>query len=254
MEKLVIGNMKMNLLSPLERKRYLSLLKKELKGQKLKQVQLILCPPFIHLEEFKKSKIKKINLGAQNMFWERKGSFTGEISPAMLKNIGCEYVILGHSERRRYFAERDEEINLKLISALKNGLQPILCVGENKSQRKNSAAVIVNQLQNCLNKVSRPKMEKVVICYEPVWAISSNNPDHLPTTDEIMSARLLIKKFLVEKYGLKTAEKVKIIYGGSVSSTTVKQTCEDSGMEGVLIGKASLEPFEFIKIAKIINK
>lgn len=253
MKKVVIGNMKMNILSPAERERYLSLLKKELRNFKTEKTELALCPPYVHLEGFKKKNINKIKLGAQNMFWEKEGSFTGEISPVMLKNVGCEYVILGHSERRRYFSERGEEINLKLLVALKNNIQPILCVGENESQREKSATVVMKQLQNGLKDVSRSKIEKVIICYEPVWAISSNNPNYLPTTNEIMSARLLIKKFLVEKYDLKTAEKVKIIYGGSVSPKTVQQSCVDSGMEGALIGRASLKPLEFIKIAKIIN-
>lgn len=254
MNKLVIGNLKMNLQSSLEREKYLGSFQKELKNKKLKNTEIILCFPLVHLEGFKNAKIKKISLGAQNMFWEEKGSYTGEVSPTMLKNFGCEYVIIGHSERRRYFCEKDEEINLKVISALKNGLKPILCVGENANQKGEGMKIVTRQLENCLKNISRGKIENVIICYEPVWAISSNNPDHLPTANEIMSAKLLVKKYLVGNYGIKTSEKVRIIYGGSVSSDNAKEVCLDSGMDGSLIGKASLFPHEFIKIAGIIDK
>lgn len=239
----------MNLLGVQERDRYLAWMEKELKDKKLKNSEVVLCPPFVHLEAFQK--FKKTKLGAQDMFPESKGSYTGEISPVMLKNFGCEYVIVGHSERRRYFSENDHEINLKIVAALKNGLKPILCVGENKGQEM--SAVVTGQLQNCLAGVSRGKIESVVICYEPVWAISSNKPDHLPTTNEIMSARLLIKKFLVGKYGIKISEKVRIIYGGSVAFSNVTETCVDAGMDGALIGRESLLPHEFVKIAEIID-
>lgn len=243
----------MHLLGLLERERYLSSLKKELQGRKIKKVEMVLCPPFVHLEAFRKAVSKKIKIGAQNMFWERSGSYTGEISPAMLKNLGAEYVILGHSERRRYFCEKDDEISLKLLSALKYGLKPILCVGEDKEERGGTAASIVKKLDKCLEHINRVKIENIIICYEPVWAISSNTPDHLPTSDEIMSGRLLVKKFLVGKYGAKTAAKVKIIYGGSVSALNAKEVCLEAGMDGVLVGKESLVPHEFVKIAEIIS-
>ncbi|MFA7319192.1 MAG: triose-phosphate isomerase [Parcubacteria group bacterium] len=253
MEKLVVGNMKMNILSPLEREQYFNSFKKELAGKKMTRAGIILCPPVVHLEAFKKLKNKKVSLGVQNIFWERNGSYTGEISPDMAKNFGADWVILGHSERRRYFGENDEEIGLKIMAALKIGIRPILCVGEN-DKRGNSVAVIMGQLKNCLKEVGAARIENVVICYEPVWAISANKPDHLPTTDEVMGARILIKKFLVQKYGAKLADKVKIIYGGSVDSKNVKSICVDSGMDGALVGRESLAPYEFMKIAEIINK
>ncbi len=253
MEKLVIGNLKMNILSPLEREQYFKSFKKEIAGKKFSRVELVLCPPAIHLESFIKTLGKKVKIGGLNMFWERQGSFTGETSPAMIKNFGGEYVVLGHSERRRYFCENDEEISLKMIAANKIGLKPILCVGE-KDQRGDSSRVVATQLKNCLSGIVGAKIEEVVICYEPVWAISSNNPDHMPTANDVMSARLLIKKVLVEKYGKRIAEKVKIIYGGSVNAKNVKDVCMDSGMDGALIGKESLSPYEFVKIASIINK
>ena len=253
MSKLIIGNLKMNILSPPQQEQYLSLFKKELTGKKINNCELILCPSAIHLPGFQKAKIKKIILGAQNMFWEEKGSYTGEISPSMLKNFGCEYVILGHSERRRYFCERDEEVNLKVISALKSGLKPILCVGESKSEKENNQtlSIITRQVKSALEKVSRAKAENLVIAYEPIWSVGT---DEIPKSNEVMEARVLIFKILTGIFGSKYAQKVKIIYGGSVSTSTVKQVCLEPGMDGALIGRESLTPYEFIKIASIIDK
>lgn len=252
MNKIIIGNLKMNLISASERERYLKLFKKELAGKKFADTEIVLCPPAIHIESFAKAFGKKIKIGGQNCFWKEEGSFTGEISPAMLKNFGCEYVILGHSERRKNLRENNQDINLKIISVLENKFKPILCVGENAEQKNKNATVVVEQLKECLTGVSKGKIEDVVICYEPVWAISSNNPDHLPTTNEIMGARLIIKKFLVLEYGLKIAEKVRIIYGGSVAPNNAKETCIDAGMDGALVGKESLTPRSFIKIVSLM--
>lgn len=257
MDKLIVGNLKMNILTLAERERYFASFKKELKKKKLTNSQVVLCPPSVHIESFvKKIKGKAVSIGAQNIFWEEKGAYTGEISAPMVKNLGAEYVILGHSDQRRYFFENDEKINLKIASALKSNLKIILCIGENGEQKKsgNGEVTIGEQLEGCLKNISPAKIANVSACYEPVWAISSNNPDHLPTTDEIMSAKLLIKKFLVRKYGLKIAEKMKIIYGGSVAPSSVKETCIDSGMDGALVGKESLTPSSFVRIAEIIDK
>jgi triosephosphate isomerase len=253
MKKIIIGNLKMNLISLAEREQYLKSFKKELIGKKISEVEIVVCPPLVHLENFRKVLGEKVFLGGQNCFWEEKGSYTGEISPLMLKNFGCEYVIIGHSERRRYLGEKDQNINYKIISALKNGLTPILCVGEESNKKAEGANVMIEQLKNCLSEIKGGKIEKVIICYEPVWAISSNNPDHLPTTNDIMSARLIIKKFLAVKYGIKIAEKTRIIYGGSVAPKNIEETCIASGMDGALVGRESLAPREFLKIAKLLN-
>jgi triosephosphate isomerase len=257
MNKLIVANLKMNILTVPEREEYLKSFEKEIRNANIKKSQIVFCPPAIHLETFiKKIKAKNISIGAQNIFWEEKGPYTGEISAPMLKNIGADYVILGHSDRRRYFFETDESINLKVIIALKNGLKVILCIGENGEQKKNGSGeeIICRQMAKCLNEVPKEKIGNIIICYEPVWAISSNNPDHLPTTNEIMSAKLLMKKMLFEKYGEKIAGKVKIIYGGSVDSSNAKKVCVDSGMDGALVGKESLTPSKFIKVIEIIDK
>lgn len=252
MKKIVAGNLKMHLSSPKERESYLNLLKKELTGQKLNKVELILLPPFIHLEAFRKSLSKNIKIGAQNFFFESKGPFTGEISPLMLSNLGCEYALVGHSERRRYFLEKNDEINLKVIAAMKNGISPILCVGESKIEKENQETlpVVSTQLKECLRDVSRTRLEKIIIAYEPVWAVGS---DRTPSAHEIMEAKVLIRKVLVDMFGKKYAEAVKIIYGGSVNAKNIKEICLDPEMDGVLIGRETLLPHELIKIIKIIN-
>lgn len=244
----------MNLLTPQERERYLRSLEKELKGKKIKNSEIILCPPFVYLEAFAKwkSKNKKVRIGAQNVFSEDKGSYTGEISPVMVRKIGCDYVILGHSERRRYFSENNEEINLKIIGALKNGLRPILCLGETKPEKEAELTlqVVEQQMRECLCDVSRTKIEQIIFVYEPIWAIGS---DLTPTANEIMEAKVLIRKILTEMYGQKYAKNAQIIYGGSVNAKNTKEVCDDPGLDGALVGRESLIPHEFMKIVKNID-
>jgi triosephosphate isomerase (TIM) len=252
MKKLVIGNLKMDLINIQERERYFKLFEKELAEKDFSKTQIVLCPTFVHLEAFKKWKDKRIKLGAQNMFPEAKGSFTGEVSPVMLRSLGCEYVILGHSERRRYFSETDEEINLKVAAALKHSLIPVICVGETKVQRDEHRIleIITEQVTQTLTKISRTKAGQIVIAYEPVWAVGS---DLAPTSHEIMEAKVLIRKILVGLFGKKYAEEVRILYGGSVKTYTTRQLCMDPGMDGVLVGRESLLPYDFLKIAQIID-
>lgn len=272
MNKLVIGNLKMNLSDLQERERYFALFKKAMNGEALDNTEIVLCPPQVHLEAFLKSfrrevhpveyaekrrppkaEFNRVKIGAQNAFWENKGSFTGEISMAMVKNLGGEYVILGHSERRRYFCENNAEINLKVLAALKVGLKPVICIGETKLEKESgqTLGIVSKQLKETLANISRSKAENIVIAYEPVWAVGS---DLTPTSHEIMEAKVLIRKILAEMFGKKYASLVKIVYGGSVSSKTAVEVCVDPGMDGVLVGRESLMPHEFLKIAEIINK
>jgi triosephosphate isomerase (TIM) len=256
MQKIIVANMKMNLLTLAERERYLESLKNEFKKRKISGSEVVICPPSLHVENFvKKIKSGCMCVGVQNIFWEERGAFTGEISASMAKSVGAKYVILGHSDRRKYFGETEEIINQKLELALKNGLIPIVCVGENAGEKKNGKGeeAVLRQMRTCFKNMTPAKMEKVVVCYEPVWAISSNNPDHPPTTNEIMSAKLLIKKFLADNFGVKTAEKIRIIYGGSVFTTNVQETCIASVMDGALVGKESLIPSSFAKITEAID-
>lgn len=255
-KKIVVANFKMNLASKTEKDYWLNNFIKAEKDLREIKSGLVLCPPTIFLDEFaKKIKVKSVFFGAQNCFWESKGSFTGETSPEMIKSLGGEFVILGHSARRKFLKETNEMINLKTKKVLKSGLNPIICIGENSEEKRNDQTleIILNQLNSILEGVSKGLVNKIIICYEPVWAISTNKPDHLPTINEIMGAKLLIKKFLVEKYGANTTKRVKIIYGGSVDSKNINQTCLEPEMDGVLIGSASLIPNELIKITTSLN-
>lgn len=243
----------MNLITLSERERYLAAFNKEMKGKRLKSSEIVLCPPYVHLESFIKNiKNKAISFGAQDAFWESKGSYTGEISSLMAKNIGANFVIIGHSERRKYFGETNEIINLKIIAAIKSGITPIFCLGETKEEKETDLTmdVVVRQIKEGLAGISKTLIEKIVFAYEPVWAVGS---DIVPSANEIMGARLLIKKIINDKYGARYAEKLKIIYGGSVKSSLVEQVCVSPGMDGVLVGRESLVPHEFIKIAEIID-
>jgi triosephosphate isomerase len=257
MPKYIIGNLKMNLLSPTECDLYLADFNNEAKNLKLRNTEIVLCPPYVYLEKFAENfkRKKGVKVGAQDAFWEKEGAYTGEISVPMIKNLGCEYIILGHSERRKYFGETNETANLKIKAALKSGVTPIYCIGESREERKMNLTkeVIIRQLQEGLQDISRMNLEKTIICYEPVWAISSNNPDFLPTSNEIMEARLLIKKILTEKYGSKYALMARIIYGGSVNCKITEKVCLNPEMDGVLVGRESLTPHELIKIATLLN-
>ncbi len=256
-QNIVVANFKMNLNTQFELGHWFTNFLKAKKKLRLSDTEIVLCPPFLHFDAFaKKIKSKYILLGTQDCFWEQKGAYTGEVSPAIIRSVGGRYVILGHSERRRLLGETDEKIALKTLAALKGGLCPILCVGENAQEKQNDMllSVVSKQLEECLSQVSRGRIENVIVCYEPVWAISANNPDHLPSTNEIMGARLLIRKILTEKYSRAVAERVNIIYGGSVESKNVHEVCISSGMSGALVGGASLMPYDFIKIAEVIDK
>lgn len=255
-KKLIVANFKMNLANNTEKNYWLKSFIKAKNKLEITNSALILCPPVIFLDEFMKTLDSKTTLlGAQNCFWEDKGSFTGETSPAMIKSLGGEFIILGHSERRRFLKETNQMINLKTKRVLKSGLNPIICVGENAEEKKSDQTleIILHQLNSILKNISRGLVNKIIICYEPIWAISANKPDHLPTINEIMGAKLLIRKFLVEKYGINTAKRVQIIYGGSVDSKNINQTCIKPEMDGVLIGKSSLIPNELIKITTLLN-
>ena len=227
--------------------------KNEIKGKVMKKAEIVICPPSIYLESFVNNlQTKTVSIGAQNILWENKGSYTGEISAPMVKNLKANYVIIGHSERRKYFGETDEKVNLRVKSALKNGLTPVVCIGETKDEKNmdQTMDVIIRQIREGLGDMSRTQLEKIVFAYEPVWAVGS---DKIPSSNEIMGAKLLIKKILTERYGPKYVEKVRILYGGSVKPNLVKQVCIEPEMDGVLVGRDSLAPHSLIKIAQEIN-
>lgn len=251
--KYVIGNLKMNLVSQAELERYFKNFKSESKGKKFDKTSIIICPPFVYLKDFvREIKNKKIAIGVQNVFCERSGSYTGEISPVMVKNIGAEYAIIGHSERRKYFGETNEMVNLKLKSVIKERLAAIFCFGETLEERGAgiTSEIISNQIKRGLEGISSSGLEKIIFAYEPVWAVGT---DSVPSSNGIMEVKILIRKILTEKYGAKYAQKAVILYGGSVKAKIINQICLDPGMDGVLVGRESLDPYEFIKISQLIN-
>lgn len=252
--KILIGNIKMNIISQVERENYFKGLENSLVGKNFKNVQIILCPPVIHLETFKKEiKDKSILLGAQDIHNEESGRFTGEISAPMVKNFGGDYVIIGHSERRRYFGESDEVINKKIKIALKNNLISVFCIGETELERKNGVikAVLLKQLLKGLADIPEKKISQIIIAYEPIWAIGSGK---VPTGDEIMEVRILIQKILMDNLSLDFKKIPRIIYGGSVDFRNIKEVCVESGMDGALVGGESLHPTDFIKIGEVLEK
>jgi len=263
---IIIANWKMNPTSRKEAERLFGVLKKELR--KIKNTEIVICPPSVWLGEAQKlgfptknrtSKIAGLQLGGQNCFWETKGAFTGEVSPLMLKNLDCRYVIIGHSERKKYFQEDDETINKKLKTALKNRLQVILCVGEEARdafttdgrQINEMNLVVGEQVKNGLSGVSSARVSEVVIAYEPIWAIGTGVPC---SSNDAMKAALFIKKTLTNLYSRSVAEKVRILYGGSVNSQNAVEYIKGAEMDGLLVGGASLNASEFVRIIKNIEE
>ena len=211
--------------------------------------EIVLCVPFTSLcalgTMLENSRIK---LGAQNMNFEEQGAYTGEISASMLKGVEAEYVILGHSERRQYFNETNELINKKIKSALKNKLKPILCIGETLEQRNNNKTidVIKNQLINCLKNIK--EMRNVVIAYEPIWAIGTGKNATPQQAEEVHKS---IRELLSKMYNKNIAENTRIIYGGSVKESNIKDLMQMRNINGALVGSASLDAKSFGRICGV---
>lgn len=222
---------------------------KELKDLvKTTEVEVVICAPYLQLpalvNEFKGTSIK---VGAQNMHFEEKGAFTGEIAPGMLKSLAVEYVIIGHSERRQYFNETDETVNLKLKAALRHELIPILCVGESLEEREGGVtqAVIEKQIQKDLEGLTPEQAATIIIAYEPIWAIGTGKT---ATSEQANETIAEIRAMVKELYGNAVAETVRIQYGGSVKPGTIKEQMAMSDIDGALVGGASLVAEDFAKI------
>ncbi|MBF0498994.1 MAG: triose-phosphate isomerase [Candidatus Riflebacteria bacterium] len=209
---------------------------------------VLVCPPFpliASVDDARKG--SKLSIGAQNMYFEEKGAFTGEVSATMLKDLHCEFVILGHSERRWVFGEGDELINKKTIAAINAGLIPILCVGEKLDEREKNMTeqVVLNQLDKNLKSVPEHAVASMIIAYEPVWAIGTGRN---ASTKDAKDAITLIREFIHSRFGATSAEKVRILYGGSVKPENMKQYMDQEGIDGALVGGASLDPESFAKL------
>ena len=242
--KVIAGNWKMNML-PNEAISCVDELAKLVKDT---ENEVILCVPYTDLfYAILTAQNTNIKIGAQNMHFEEKGAYTGEVSGPMLKSIGVEYVIIGHSERRQYFAETDETVNKKVKAAHKYGLKPIVCVGETLEQRDEGTTIdiITNQTKLALEGLTDEQVANTIIAYEPIWAIGTGKT---ATSEDAQKAIKSIRDKICQIYGQNVSNRVIIQYGGSVKSSNAKELFEMSDIDGGLVGGASLKPDEFSKI------
>lgn len=215
-----------------------------------KDVDIVVCPTFTSLFVVREALSgTNIKLGAQNMHWEKQGAFTGEISPGMLKDVGCQYVIIGHSERRQYFAETDQSVNHKLKAAFANEITPIFCVGETLEQRESGTteAVVCDQVRAGLAGLSAEQVASMVIAYEPIWAIGTGRT---ASADDANAVCRFIRITVAKLFGQDSADKVRIQYGGSVKADNIAELMAKSDIDGALVGGAALDAVGFSKIVK----
>jgi len=207
-------------------------------------VESVICAPSIFLRDLVKREGENIKIGAQNMHYANEGAYTGETSAAMLKSYGVDYVVIGHSERRAYFNETDETVNLKVIQAINNDITPILCVGESLEIRDQ---VVKKQIEKAYLNVDAEEALKTVIAYEPIWAIGTGRT---ATPDQANDTIKAIRNVLQNLYGKEVAEAVRILYGGSVNTKNIESLLSMSDIDGALVGGASLDPNSFLTLVK----
>ncbi|MDX9712516.1 MAG: triose-phosphate isomerase [Ignavibacteriaceae bacterium] len=249
-KNVIAGNWKMN--NDLAQSEKLIVELKNLLQNEKPNCDVIICPPFTSLSEASKLlKGSNIKLGAQNMYFEESGAFTGEVSASMLKSAGCEYVILGHSERRTIFEESDDVINKKIRKALSAGLKPIFCVGELLSERETGITndVIKRQILSGLQGVTEEEMKNIIIAYEPVWAIGTGKT---ATPSQAQEVHEFIRDLIQIDYSLETANDVTIQYGGSVKPENAKELLSQKDIDGALVGGACLKADLFMGIIKSV--
>ena len=243
-KKVIAGNWKMNML-PNEAIEYMTELSSLVKDT---HNEVIICAPYTDLfYVLMHAQGTNIKIGAQNMHFEESGAYTGEVSGKMLKSIGVEYVIIGHSERRQYFAETDETVNKKIKAAFANDLKPIVCVGESLEQREagKTEEIITTQTRLALDGLTNEQVKNTIIAYEPIWAIGTGKT---ATSEDANNSIKSIREEISKIYGKDVADCVIIQYGGSVKSTNAKELFTTSDIDGGLVGGASLKPEEFSKI------
>ncbi|MBF8981951.1 triose-phosphate isomerase [Lutibacter sp. B2] len=241
---IIAGNWKMHKTME-EAVEFVNAIKEPVKGT---DVEVVICAPATLLQSLKEAtKDTNIKISAQNMHWEEQGAFTGEISPMMLNDIGVDYCVIGHSERRQYFNETNETVNKKVVSALKHNIKPILCVGETLEQRENEETykVIKEQVVKGLENVDSSEMEKVVIAYEPIWAIGTGKTATAEQANEVIYQ---IRETIKELYGEEVYDQVRIQYGGSVKPNNVEEIMNQEDIDGALVGGASLQANDFVEL------
>jgi triosephosphate isomerase len=213
------------------------------------RAEVVICPPFVDIPGVMEAlRGTDLKVGAQNMHWEAEGAYTGEISPPMLRALGCTYVIIGHSERRQYFNETDEIVNKKVRAAFAHGLKPILCVGETLEEREAgiTASRVEGQVRKGLEHLSSDNVQDLVIAYEPVWAIGTGKTASAEDAEKVISH---IRQVLNEMFGERIGAQIRIQYGGSVKPDNIKELMKKPNIDGALVGGASLKADSFSKIA-----
>lgn len=250
-KKIVAGNWKMNL-DYAEGISLFSEIVNMVKDEKNGNQLAIICAPYIHLNSLVKLGGDTVSIGAQNCHQKESGAYTGEISAKMVKSLGCEYVIIGHSERRQYFAESDQLLAEKTVIALQNGLIPIFCIGETLDERNNGSYfnVLKSQLDNGIFGLDAQDFSKIVIAYEPVWAIGTGLT---ATSDQAQEVHAFIRKEIAGKYDAATADATTILYGGSCNPKNAAELFAQPDIDGGLIGGASLKSRDFTDIVKTFN-
>lgn len=244
-KKIVAGNWKMNM-TPAKSVELINSLKNEINTT---DVEVVVCPPFVCLPAVLEAvKGTNIGVGAQNMHFEESGAFTGEIAPSMLVELGVKYVVIGHSERRQYFAETDETVNKKVLKAIEHNLVPIICVGESLEEREQGVTIDLVRLQTkvALKDVKAEDAKNVVIAYEPIWAIGTGKTATSAQAEEVCAA---IRTVVGEVYGQEVADAVRVQYGGSVNGGNANELFNMGNIDGGLVGGASLKP----EFASIVN-
>src|SRR3989344_4215870 len=255
MKKIIVGNWKMNPSTLAEARQIFSEIKKL--SKKFPKIDIVVCPPFVYLSDLKNKidKASSLKLGAQDVFWDNPetGSrpFTGEISASMLRDAGVKYVILGHSERRA-MGETSEEVNKKIKIALEAGLTPVICIGEKEHDIDGKFFETLKiQIKDTLNKIKKADLQKIIMAYEPIWAIGKSESESMKGEDLYQMA-IFIRKILSEMFGQVEAFKTPIVYGGSVSPFNVKDIISQGHVDGILAGRASLESEKIAEIMDIL--
>ncbi|WP_316794588.1 triose-phosphate isomerase [Pedobacter frigoris] len=250
-KKIVAGNWKMNL-NYAEGVSLFSEIVNMVRDEKKGDQQAIICAPFIHLNSLAQLGGSIVSIGAQNCYQKESGAYTGEISAKMIKSVGCGYVIIGHSERRQYFAESDELLAEKTVIALQNELTPIFCIGETLDERNDGSyfKVLKSQLQKGVFGLDSNDFSKIVIAYEPVWAIGTGLT---ATSEQAQEVHAFIRKEIDAKYGTEIAENTTILYGGSCNPKNAAELFAQKDIDGGLIGGASLKSRDFVDIVKTFN-
>lgn len=249
---LIVGNWKMNKTAS-EAAAFVRQLNQRLPGNST-DIELVIAPPFTALESVRQvlGPTSPIQLGAQDMFWEDHGAYTGEVSAPMLKDLGCRYVILGHSERRTLFGEQSDGIQKKIRAALKHGLRPILCIGESLVQRDNGSTddVLTQQLRGSLSGLTGEAMTEVTVAYEPIWAIGTGKS---ATAEQAAAAHRTIRRALSAMASSAIADCMRILYGGSVTPQNIEPLLASDQVDGALIGGACLQVESFATITKVAS-